>query len=53
MADPKTPADLKHWTDLATKKRKGKDPAALVWHTPKGLDVKPSTRRPTSKASIS
>jgi methylmalonyl-CoA mutase len=41
MADSKKPADLKHWTDLATKERKGKDPADLVWHTPEGLDVKP------------
>jgi methylmalonyl-CoA mutase len=41
MADPKTPADLTHWTELATKERKGKDPADLVWHTPEGLDVKP------------
>ena len=41
MADPKTPADLKKWTELATKERKGKDPADLVWHTPEGLDVKP------------
>ncbi len=41
MADPKTPADLTKWTDLATKERKGKDPADLVWHTPEGLDVKP------------
>ena len=41
MADSKTPADLKHWTELATKERKGKDPADLVWHTPEGLDVKP------------
>jgi methylmalonyl-CoA mutase len=41
MADPKQPADLKHWTELATKERKGKDPRDLVWHTPEGLDVKP------------
>jgi methylmalonyl-CoA mutase len=41
MADPKTPADLKHWTELATKERKGADPAGLVWHTPEGIDVKP------------
>src|SRR6185369_15625738 len=41
MPDPKTPADLKHWTELATKERKGKDPQDLVWHTPEGLDVKP------------
>jgi methylmalonyl-CoA mutase len=41
MAHPKTPADLKHWTELATKERKGKDPADLVWHTPEGIDVKP------------
>ena len=41
MADPKTPADLSKWTELATKERKGKDPADLVWHTPEGIDVKP------------
>src|SRR6187455_705399 len=41
MADPKTPADLTKWTELAAKERKGKDPADLVWHTPEGLDVKP------------
>jgi methylmalonyl-CoA mutase len=41
MADPKTPADLSKWTDLATKERKGKDLQDLVWHTPEGLDVKP------------
>src|SRR5689334_16059698 len=41
MADPKTPADLAKWTELATKERKGKDPQDLVWHTPEGLDVKP------------
>src|SRR4249920_1603841 len=35
------PSDLKQWHDLATKERKGKDPADLVWHTPEGLDVKP------------
>src|ERR1051325_10533545 len=41
MPDPKHPADLKQWTELATKERKGKDPQDLVWHTPEGLDVKP------------
>jgi methylmalonyl-CoA mutase len=41
MADPKTPADLSKWTELATKERKGKDPKDLVWHTPEGIDVKP------------
>ena len=41
MADPKTPADLSKWTELATKERKGKDPADLVWHTPEGIDVAP------------
>src|ERR1051325_4069492 len=41
MPDPKHPADLSKWTELATKERKGKDPADLVWHTPEGLDVKP------------
>src|SRR5512147_189355 len=41
MADPKQPADVKLWTELASKERKGKDPADLVWHTPEGIDVKP------------
>ena len=41
MADPKQPADLKRWHELATKERKGADPAGLVWHTPEGIDVKP------------
>jgi methylmalonyl-CoA mutase len=41
MSDPKTPADLAKWTELATKERKGKDPKDLVWHTPEGIDVKP------------
>src|SRR5439155_21622312 len=41
MADPKQPADLTHWTDLAKKERKGADPSGLVWKTPEGIDVKP------------
>src|SRR5882724_7930853 len=41
MADPKAPADLKLWDELARKDRKGADPESLVWHTPEGIDVKP------------
>ncbi len=41
MADPKQPADLTIWQELARKERKGADPAGLVWHTPEGIDVKP------------
>src|SRR5437660_955345 len=41
MADPKQPADLTHWTELAKKERKGADPSGLVWKTPEGIDVKP------------
>ena len=39
--DPKAPADLKLWDELARKDRKGADPEGLVWHTPEGIDVKP------------
>ncbi len=39
MTDGK--ADLDLWNKLATKERKGGDPAELVWHTPEGIDVKP------------
>jgi methylmalonyl-CoA mutase len=38
---PQDPADLARWRELATKERKGADPADLVWHTPEGIDVKP------------
>jgi methylmalonyl-CoA mutase len=34
-------ADLDLWNKLATKERKGGDPAELVWHTPEGIEVKP------------
>ncbi len=34
-------AELDLWKQLATKERKGADPAGLLWHTPEGIDVKP------------
>ena len=34
-------SDVDLWHAQATKERKGKDPADLVWHTPEGIDVKP------------
>ena len=36
-----TPEDLKAWRELATKQMKGRDPDALVWASPEGIDVKP------------
>ena len=33
--------DLKDWRGLATKERKGADPAEMVWETPEGIAVKP------------
>jgi methylmalonyl-CoA mutase len=41
MAQPKDPADLARWRDLATKERKGADPDGLVWTSPEGIAVKP------------
>ena len=41
MAQPKDPADLARWRDLATKERRGADPDGLVWTTPEGIAVKP------------
>ncbi|MEB2283042.1 MAG: methylmalonyl-CoA mutase [Myxococcales bacterium] len=41
MSETKPTADLTQWTEIATRERKGKDPADLVWHTPEGIDVKP------------
>lgn len=41
MTDRKLPADLKLWTKLAEKERKGASVDDLVWHTPEGIDVKP------------
>jgi methylmalonyl-CoA mutase len=41
MADRNERADLDRWRELASKERKGADPANLVWHTPEGLEVKP------------
>ncbi len=38
--DPKAPADLDRWKELATKELRGGDPAALTWTTPDGLAVK-------------
>ncbi len=41
MSNLTDPADLARWLELATKERKGADPADLTWHTPEGIDVKP------------
>jgi methylmalonyl-CoA mutase len=41
MAESRRPADLKVWSELASKERKGADPAGLVWRTPEGIEVKP------------
>ena len=54
MADPKQPADLRLWHELATKERKGNDPAGLVWHTPEGHRRQAALHRaPTSTTSTS
>jgi methylmalonyl-CoA mutase len=33
--------NVKDWTELATKERKGKSPEELIWNTPEGIDIKP------------
>jgi len=38
--DPKAPADLARWKELAAKELRGSDPDDLVWVTPDGLPVK-------------
>ena len=38
--DPKAPADLDRWKELAAKELRGSDPDSLVWVTPDGLPVK-------------
>ena len=41
MTDPRRPADLERWAQIATKERKGASLDELVWSTPEGLEVKP------------
>ncbi len=41
MTDAKSKAEISRWREIATRECKGKDPEALVWQTPEGLEIKP------------
>ncbi len=38
--DPKGPADLDAWRELAAEQLRGRNPDELIWHTPEGIPVK-------------
>ena len=39
--DPKGPADLEAWRELASKQLRGRNPDELIWTSPEGIPVKP------------
>ncbi len=39
--EPRNPADLERWRELASKELRGKDPDTLIWDSPEGIPIKP------------